>query len=268
MIKTSIFSLTEKGQKLSETLVKIIPNSTRHHKTKPFGKSVQAAFQRGERLILICAMGIAVRTLAPVLNSKLTDPAVIIMDDAGKFVIPMLSGHEGGANAWADDLSQALNAQCITTGVQSYRKPIYVAGMGCERDCPVDVLTDLLQECLTHNNFQIDLVSAIASIDIKHNELGLIQLSDKLDVPFVVYDATTLRQVEDQLSIKSDIVFREVGCYGVAEAAALIHAQHLSGNKAELVINKQKNCKATFALARSFIETDTLSIANVHSFQG
>ncbi|PCJ37581.1 MAG: hypothetical protein COA99_12630 [Moraxellaceae bacterium] len=67
-----------------------------------------------------------------------------------------------------------------------------------------------------------------------------------------VFPAETLRTVEDQLSYKSDVVFREVGCYGVAEAAALLSASSISGCTSELVLQKQKTKRATCAIARSY----------------
>ncbi len=58
-------------------------------------------FAENDALIFIGACGIAVRDIAPHLKNKTVDPAVLVLDDQGKFVIPILSGHIGGANALA-----------------------------------------------------------------------------------------------------------------------------------------------------------------------
>jgi cobalt-precorrin 5A hydrolase len=66
-------------------------------------------------LIFVMASGIVVRHIAPLLQSKDRDPAVLVLDEKGEFVIPLLSGHLGGANAWARKISQGIGAQPVLT---------------------------------------------------------------------------------------------------------------------------------------------------------
>ena len=72
-------------------------------------------FARADALIFCCASGIAVRAIAPWVRDKKTDPAVLVIDETARFVIPLLSGHIGGANALAETLSEALGATPVVT---------------------------------------------------------------------------------------------------------------------------------------------------------
>ncbi len=64
------------------------------------------AWERFEALVFVCACGIAVRYIAPHVKDKTRDPAVVCTDEQGKFAIPLLSGHIGGANALAVSLAE------------------------------------------------------------------------------------------------------------------------------------------------------------------
>lgn len=72
-------------------------------------------FAASDALIFVGATGIAVRAIAPHLVSKVTDPAVLVMDECGKFAIPILSGHLGGANDLAQAVYTACGAQPVLT---------------------------------------------------------------------------------------------------------------------------------------------------------
>ena len=247
--KIIIISLTQKGHDLAQRLCSLI--SARHvHKPTPFAVTVQRYFKHQHPLIFITATGIAVRSLAPVIHSKKSDPPILVMDEQGEFIIPLLSGHEGGANEWARGLSELLTAQLVITTAAPYQKPVYVIGMGCDRGCPESYLQALIDAHIPTATLQ--QVVAITSINLKQNEQALLALSQRLNIDFICYPATTLNSVAEQLSYKSEIVFREVGCYGVAEAAALIHAHHITQQPAELALIKHKNKRATIALARSY----------------
>ena len=72
-------------------------------------------FREDDALIFCCAAGIAVRAIAPWVKDKTTDPAVIVTDDKGRFVIPLLSGHLGGANELALTVAKALGGTPVLT---------------------------------------------------------------------------------------------------------------------------------------------------------
>lgn len=253
-----IFALTDAGALLGERLKTLLLAQNPHSavsfelKPQPFANTVQAAFGQADRLILICATGIAVRTLAPVLVDKYRDPAVLVLDEQGQFVIPLLSGHEGGANEWGRQVSDLLNAQLAVTTAQPYLMPVYTVGMGCERGCSHAHLLEFLHQCLSQQDLTIDDIVSINSIDVKADEHGLIELAQSLGKSFQTYSAQTLATVNDQLISPSQYVYETVGVYGVAESAALWAAQQATGNAAELIQPKLKTPKATCAIARAF----------------
>lgn len=72
-------------------------------------------FDTSEALVFIGAMGICVRSIAPYIKNKYTDPAVVCLDSTGKYAVSVLSGHIGGANELTHELAQILNAEAIVT---------------------------------------------------------------------------------------------------------------------------------------------------------
>ena len=249
----AIFSLTENGYAIAGKLGTIFPDAVLHHQPMPFAKVAQDAFNSGAHCLFVCAAGIVFRSLAPVINDKFSDPAVIVLDEQGQYVIPLLSSHEGGGGALAKSIADHLGAQCVNTTATDYGHPIYALGVGCARGCPADEMLTLVKKAIAVMN-EAPVFSAIASINIKEDEPGILEVAEASDLELVTYSAERLRAVEDQLSEKSEIVFREVGCYGVAEAAALIAASEISGSPAELVVTKLKNTRATVAIARSYLQ--------------
>ena len=261
---TVIFSLTDEGKALAERIIALRPEEgsvdqkyLHHHKPKPFAKTVVDLFNNGHRLIFICSTGIVLRTLAQHVTDKYKDPAVLVLDQQGKHVIPLLSGHEGGGNEWARSLADSLEATAVITSAEKYTHPVYTLGIGCDRGCPVEDIESLVKLSIEQLNMQypdVDITSiqCIASIDLKADEVGLLAFCKKASINLDVFPAKTLRGVEDQLSYKSDIVFKEVGCYGVAEAAALLAASAVTGNRSELVLPKQKSKRATCSVARGY----------------
>lgn len=79
------------------------------------GDWTRERFRHGRGLVFIGAVGIAVRAIAPYLVSKTRDPAVVVVDDTGKYAISLLSGHLGGANALARRIALILGAEAVIT---------------------------------------------------------------------------------------------------------------------------------------------------------
>lgn len=75
----------------------------------------QKGFAEYDGLLFVGACGIAVRAIAPYVESKLTDPAVVVLDERGEYAVPVLSGHLGGANRLAKTLADLIAAQAVIT---------------------------------------------------------------------------------------------------------------------------------------------------------
>ncbi|MGH8419543.1 MAG: cobalamin biosynthesis protein [Pseudomonas sp.] len=128
-------------------------------------------------------------------------------------------------------------------------RPTLVIGLGCQRGCPASVLQGLIEVNLLEHRLRLADITALASIDIKSSEAGLLELAEQLGLPLGFFSADELSAFETQLSHRSEIAFDSTGCHGVAESAALAMASRLSGSPARLVIERRNSSRATFALA-------------------
>ena len=111
MSTISIIPISDSSRVLAERILASYPEA----KILPFGSFSKEVFHESSSLVFIGAMGICVRSIAPFAEDKHTDPAVVCIDSTGKYVIPVLSGHIGGANDLSKELANLLGAEAIIT---------------------------------------------------------------------------------------------------------------------------------------------------------
>ena len=115
-MQVRIISFTDRGQQLAELLAdRLCGTATRCGRDCSLAEWVRDAFDSADALIYVGAVGICVRTIAPYIKSKSCDPAVIVMDETGRYVIPVLSGHLGGANDLARRIARLTGAEPVIT---------------------------------------------------------------------------------------------------------------------------------------------------------
>ena len=110
----AIFALTKNGIVLGRRLSQKM-GADLFANPKDFKKSVRNAFNKYDGLIFIMATGIVVRTIAPLLKNKSEAPAIVVMDEKGKYVISLLAGHLGGANELAKEIAKLTGAAPVIT---------------------------------------------------------------------------------------------------------------------------------------------------------
>lgn len=111
MSTISIIPISDSSRVIAERILASYPEA----KILPFGSFSKEVFHESSSLVFIGAMGICVRSIAPFAEDKHTDPAVVCIDSTGKYVIPVLSGHIGGANDLSKELANLLGAEAIIT---------------------------------------------------------------------------------------------------------------------------------------------------------
>jgi cobalt-precorrin 5A hydrolase / precorrin-3B C17-methyltransferase len=122
-----------------------------------------------------------------------------------------------------------------------YRPPSLVAGVGCSRGLGAEEILDLLRRSLADAGLTEKSVAALASIEVKRDEAGLLEAAQMLDVPVYFHPAEALSVVE--APNPSELVREAVGTPSVAEAAVI-------SSSAALVLEKRKSANATVAIGR------------------
>ncbi|SHI59574.1 cobalt-precorrin 5A hydrolase [Pseudobutyrivibrio xylanivorans] len=295
MLIIRVVYFTDNGKKISDKLNKIFIVET-----KPDDISLsdwtKDCFDTHLPIIFIGSTGIAVRTIAPFITSKLKDSPVIVIDELGKNVIPILSGHYGGANDLARIIGKAIGANPVITtatdinnvfavdvfakkngllitdkslikkvsakalkgealdikesedeiiieGLKLIPKRL-ILGMGCKKGKTFEELKAFVNTFYNDDELEKNLY-AIASIDVKSEEIGLIKLAEYYGVFFVTYSSEELDKVNGEFE-ESDFVKEQVGVGNVCERSALL----LAGEGGVLVKKKVAQDGMTLAEAK------------------
>lgn len=343
-MKYAVISVSAEGARLGQRVRAAFPGGTCYERRGAESGEAAELFSRTfaltkeifpayDGLLFIMASGIAVRAIAPYIVSKASDPAVLVMDECGKHCISLLSGHLGGANAWARDVAAAVGADpVITTATDSHGKPapddiaralhmrveplgalkpvnsaiaegkdflwyvdpdtdgadsirerlsalgvtaqdslrdaaaaaiiseknisfssphVYLrpknlfVGMGCKRGTPEALIREAFEGALAKAGVYAYQVKALASVDLKADEEGLLTFAETMGLPIHFYPAEELRKCAEEHHVEiSKFVEKTIGVGNVCEAAALREA-----HSGRTLLPKTKFTQATAAVA-------------------
>jgi cobalt-precorrin 5A hydrolase/precorrin-3B C17-methyltransferase len=344
---TAIVVLGPSGLPLAQRLADALPDATLHGFAPRIADApvcfddmaghLQRLFAGSEAIVALCASGIVIRSLAPLLGDKRSEPPVVAVAEDGSVAVPLLGGHRG-ANALARRIAHVtggvaaittagdvrlglalddpppgwhiadpatakavtaallagepidiridaaaadchwLNAVFLTNHPLPLREGVggvvgstaarvvvtdllavgdertlvlhpatLAIGIGCERGAAPEEVRALVTQCLQSAGLSPRAVAGVFSIALKAAEPAIHQVAAALEAPARFFDAETLLAETPRLTDRSDIVFRETGCWGVAEGAALAAA----GADATLVVSKRRSGRATCAIACS-----------------
>ncbi len=339
---TAIIVLGPSGLATARRITAALPGATIHGLAARIADAdcsfTQAAphlrdlFDAGEAIVGICAAGILIRALAPLLANKRADPPVVAVAEDGSVAVPLLGGH-CGANDLARRIAAALGgvaaittagdlrlglalddpppgwrlaegsavkevtaallagepvalevdaaaADCgwlagarfgatgerrvcvtdravpATAGSVVLHPATLALGIGSERGADAGEAIALARRCLEEAGLAARSVACIVSIALKAAEPAIHALAEDLGVPARFLQAEALLAETDRLTSRPEVVFRETGCYGVAEGAALAAV----GSAGRLVVAKTRSRRATCAIARSPCILDSAEI--------
>ena len=140
-MKISLIAFTERGMDLAEKLAAALEGeAVRCPVDTSLPDWTQSRFASADALVFVGAAGIAVRAVAPYIQSKDRDPAVVVVDECGRYAVPILGGHLGGANELARRIEAVCGAEAVITTATDrngvFAVDEWARAQGCAIPCP------------------------------------------------------------------------------------------------------------------------------------
>jgi cobalt-precorrin 5A hydrolase len=187
------------------------------------------AFRCHNQWVLVMATGIAVRFLDGLIADKHSDPAVVVLDEGGHHAISLLAGHEGGANALAYRVANAVSASPVVTTATEALKPLTI-GLGCRKGTPLEKIEAAVSSALGER--KLEEVRMVATIDIKQDEPGLLAFCARYGLPLRTFRRDDVAE-RPWVTKPSQWVRKNIGTDGVCEPCAL-----MASSRGRLIVPK------------------------------
>ena len=322
-------------------------NLEQQHSSQSYQGSLRehlaSIWTENQAFIFCLAAGAVVRLVAPLLKNKHDDPAIVVIDSQGDYVISLCSGHQGNADLLAKLVASQLGATAIVTGASSglslpgidtlgfpygwgkgtgewtgvmsaiarqekiqvvqeagstlwqehlpsehpfafgfggseidspdariwisstkrkfapqgdypkvqWHPRVLWIGVGCERGTSRELIDTAIDETFKTYHLASEAIAGIVSIDLKVDEVGIVEVCQRRNLVFKTFAATELNQVD--VPTPSVVVEQEVGTPSVAEAAAMLMGQNLLISK-QIFKSESKSGAVTIAIAQAETE--------------
>ena len=138
MNQITIVYFTEGGHALAEQVARILGCAAKRPKSGQLMTEIAQLFHECDALVFIGACGIAVRAIAPLLEDKTRDPAVVVMDECGQYVISLLSGHIGGANHLARRIAGITGGKAVITTATDVNRRFSIDTWAVQSGCDIE----------------------------------------------------------------------------------------------------------------------------------
>lgn len=252
-MNVAVITLSDYGARLAQRLVRDFPEWRVyvHESVDPqaevehFSRIADLTtelFHQYKALVYIAPCGVVVRALAPHLEHKTTDPAVVVVDAGGRWAISLLSGHEGGANDLAVAVANCLGAEpVISTTTEAVKR--LIVGIGCRRGVAAQTIVSAVTATLREANLDLAQVRILASADVKRDEHGLKVAAEELGIPLRFIESAEIRECARSFEA-SRFVEEQVNVPAVAEPCAL-----LAGRRTRLLAPRRIHNGVTVAVA-------------------
>jgi len=234
-MKTALVTLSAEGVQIIKKLALEFPAAdvfvhksvTPDMEAAPFESIIELTgtiFNRYKAIVYVAPTGVVVRAVAPHVQSKYTDPAIVVVDAVGRFAISLLSGHEGGANELAIRVANVIGAEPVVTTTTEALKSLIV-GIGCRRGAKPEAIIEAVKEALSRIKAGPQEVRLLASADIKAHEEGLLEAAARMGIPLRLIPSAEIKEAKKTFA-HSELAQMRVGLPAVAEPAALLAGKH------------------------------------------
>ncbi|MBI3897192.1 MAG: cobalamin biosynthesis protein [Gammaproteobacteria bacterium] len=184
----------------------------------PQREQFRALFPQYSKWVLVMTTGIASRFIDGLISDKHSDPAVVVLDEACRYAISLLGGHEAGGNDLAYRVANVVGAVPVVTTATEALKPL-VVGIGCRKGATVEQIERAVRQALGTRD--ISEIREAATITLKADEPGLREFCQQQGIPLRVI-ATDDVAARAWVTQPSEWVKKNVGVDGVCEPCALI----------------------------------------------
>ena len=246
---TSVCFITGNGEKTARDLSSLLTDSK---VVDLRGKGrlrnwVDGNFHNYEGHVFIMSLGIVYRVIAGLITDKYHDPAVIAVDDARRYAIAALSGHEGGANRLCWKVAGILGCEPVITTASDTNKR-FTLGVGCRKGVTAQEVEEAVKAALNENHLNPEEIRLAGSIDIKLGEKGLLEAFGNMDIPLIFIDFRRIKNFCGSDSV-SQAAIRQLDVPGVSEPCAL-----LTGRNSRLIMPRKVFGRVTLALAEESVD--------------